>query len=391
VHVIFAKNPRGPWSKPVDLKLPHQWIDPGHVVSPEGKRYLGLSNGYLVPLTEDGLAVVGQPKKIYEGWPVPWDPNRFCGEGQCLEGPKFFRRGDYYYFVSAENGTAGPPTSHMLVVARSKAIEGPWENCPYNPIVHTESSEEPWWSRGHGTIFDTADGRWYVIYHAYKAGFHTLGRFTLIEPIVWREDGWPTVPKSSAASDPELAAPIAPSSDFSDNFSDLQLRDDWQYYGAIRPNLRLGAGLIVQAHGETMGKGMFLTYIPRDTSYSVEADVEISGATARGGLLLFYSPQHYAGLVLEKDGLHFERDNMRFLIKGTQAPRLDLRLDNDRNIITMYFRKGSGDWTRVDFAFDLSGYNHNTFGGFDSLRSALTANGSGKVTFHQFKYLPKSP
>ena len=388
VHVITAKNPAGPWSKPIDLKLPHQWIDPGFVLGPDGKRYLGLSKGYLVQLADDGLSVIGQPRQIYEGWPVPWDPNRFCGEGQCLEGPKFFHRGAYYYFVSAENGTAGPPTSHMLVVARSKTLEGPWENCPYNPIVHTESSKEPWWSRGHGTIFDTPEGRWYVVYHAYKAGFHTLGRYSLIEPIVWTADGWPTVPKTHDTSDPVLAAPVAPSAEFSDDFKGPNLRYDWQYYGAKTPNMEFGHGLTVQASGETFDKGMFLTYIPRDVSYSVETDVALSAKTAKGGLLLFYSPKHYAGLILEGDGLHFERDTMRFVVKGTQVDRIGLRLENNRNVIKMYYRLPGADWERVDFSYDLSGYNHNTFGDFDSLRPALTASGSGAVTFHQFIYKP---
>ena len=43
------------------------------------------------------------------------------------------RRGDYYYMVLAEGGTAGPPTSHMVIAARSKTIEGPWENSPVQP------------------------------------------------------------------------------------------------------------------------------------------------------------------------------------------------------------------------------------------------------------------
>ena len=176
IWVVTATNPAGPWSDPVDLNIHN--IDPGHVVDQDGKRYLGTSGGYLVQLSDDGLSTVGAPRRIYTGWPQPWDPNRFSGEGQWLEGPKFFQRGGYYYLVSAENGTAGPPTSHMLVVARSKNLEGPWENSPYNPIVHTASRDEPWWSRGHGTIFDTPDGRWYVIYHGYKNDLWTLGRFS---------------------------------------------------------------------------------------------------------------------------------------------------------------------------------------------------------------------
>ncbi len=281
IHVITSKNPRGPWTRPVDLQLSHRWTDPGHVVGPDGKRYLGLSKGYLVQLADDGLSVVGQPRRIYEGWPVPWDPNRFVGEGQCLEGPKFFRRGDYYYFVSAENGTAGPPTSHMLVVSRSKSLEGPWENCPANPIVHTRSSEEPWWSRGHGTIFDTPEGRWYVVYHAYKAGFHTLGRFTLIEPIIWTEDGWPALPKTRDVSDPVLATEIPFPAEFVDDFKDPHLRMDWQYYGAARPDMKLWISAIVGPDTARL-MGAFYGSLPATKPSDEGAETAATGSDAAG-------------------------------------------------------------------------------------------------------------
>ena len=87
--------------------------------------------------------------------------------------------------VLAEGGTAGPPTGHMIVAARSKTIEGPWENSPYNPIVRTQSNDERWWSKGHGTLVEDRAGKWWMVYHAYENGFYTLGRQTLLEPIEW--------------------------------------------------------------------------------------------------------------------------------------------------------------------------------------------------------------
>ena len=99
-----------------------------------GNRFLMMDNGMLVPLAADGLSIAGPAKKVYEGWTYPeeWDV-----EGFCLEGPKIKKIGKYYYMLSAEGGTAGPPTSHMVVVARSENLSGPWENSPYNPLIHT--------------------------------------------------------------------------------------------------------------------------------------------------------------------------------------------------------------------------------------------------------------
>ena len=108
----------------------------------------------------------------------------------CLESPKLNEHNGYYYLTSAQGGTAGPATSHMVVSARSKSVTGPWENSPYNPIVHTYSATDSWWSKGHGTLIDDVNGNWWIVYHAYANGYHTLGRSTLIEPIEWTEDGW---------------------------------------------------------------------------------------------------------------------------------------------------------------------------------------------------------
>lgn len=61
---------------------------------------------------------------------------------------------------------------------------------PYNPVVHTYSATDNWWSKGHGTLVDDPEGRWWMVYHAYAKGYHTLGRSTLLEPVEWTADGW---------------------------------------------------------------------------------------------------------------------------------------------------------------------------------------------------------
>ena len=32
----------------------------------------------------------------------------------------------------------------------------------------TQSAAERWWSKGHGTLVEGPDGRWYIVYHAYE-------------------------------------------------------------------------------------------------------------------------------------------------------------------------------------------------------------------------------
>ena len=121
--VTWADSPEGPWSEPVDLNV--GGIDPEHVVDGDGRRWLLMSSGDMYPLTADGCKISGKPVSVYKGWPIPedWDIESFSMEGLNVK-----KVGDYYYMFAAEGGTAGPPTSHMVVEARSKSVFGPWEN-----------------------------------------------------------------------------------------------------------------------------------------------------------------------------------------------------------------------------------------------------------------------
>src|SRR6185369_6624930 len=82
VYVISAPAIDGPWSDPVDLEL-HAHIDPGHAVGEDGRRYLFLSGGDRVALTDEGLATIGAPEHVYDPWHYPpeWDVEGFSPEG----------------------------------------------------------------------------------------------------------------------------------------------------------------------------------------------------------------------------------------------------------------------------------------------------------------------
>src|SRR3546814_7236511 len=110
-----------------------------------------LSGGDRLLLTPDGLATAGPVEHVYDPWHYPED---WVVESFSPEGPKIMQRGDYYYLITAVGGTAGPPTGHMVIAARSRSLDGPWENDPANPLVRTVSAAEKWWSRGDATVFE---------------------------------------------------------------------------------------------------------------------------------------------------------------------------------------------------------------------------------------------
>ena len=387
-YVIWADDIRGPWSAPIDLKLTR--IDPGHAVGPDGRRYLFLSAGEVVQLSEDGLSTIGAPKKIYDGWKYP---KEWIVETFAQEGPKILKRGDYYYMVLAEGGTAGPPTGHMIVAARSKAIEGPWENSPYNPVLRTQSRDERWWSKGHGTLVEDRAGRWWMVYHAYENGFYTLGRQTLLEPIEWTSDGWFRMAGADPAS--PIARPAGESGPhgfaFSDDFSTPRMGVQWSFYAGDegdRDRYRYEKNaLVLKAKGTGPADSSPLWFVNGDHAYEMEVEVD-ADPDASAGLLVFYSRKLYAGLGVSARNLRLHLYGMDRT--SAKPPHLGqhvwLRLRNDRHIVTLDYSADGRTWERYDRAIEVSGYHHNVAYDFLSLRPALYASGGGEVRFRNFKY-----
>ena len=335
-YVVTADDPRGPWSAPVKLDV--GGIDPGHVVAEDGQRYLYTNNGFVTPLTPDGLAAAGRAKKVYNGWayPAEWET-----EGMWLESPKLFKRRDWYYLVSAEGGTAGPVTSHMVVVARSKSALGPWEDSPHNPMVHTYSADEAWWSKGHGTIFDDAAGNWYIVYHAYRNSFHTLGRSTIIESVEWTSDGWPVLVEKDGAK-----------------WEQDGLQGDYSY-------LRDYNNPLLWARWQPgFAGGTLMTATAVDASYEITASFSVpEGGSA--GLYLFYNEAAHFGL-------------------SCSDQAFSIRIRNERNSATLWKKVADGDWTLVQEGVDVSGLHHNNYNGFFALRPAYLLAGDAQL--EEFKY-----
>lgn len=233
-YVITASDINGPWSAPIDLKI--GGIDPGHIATPDGRRYLHVDAGYMVELNEDGISVKTGKDKVFDGWPIPED---WIVECFCLESPKLIYRNGWYYMTVAQGGTAGPPTSHMVTAARSRTPYGPWEHSPYNPIVKTKSRDEKWVSMGHGTLIDTPADEWFIVFHAYENAARHMGRQILMLPIEWTEDGWFRVPDgidpARPIRKPKGGTVVENKIKLSDDFSGNVLGIQWKMnYGDIR-------------------------------------------------------------------------------------------------------------------------------------------------------------
>ncbi|HJT24557.1 MAG TPA: family 43 glycosylhydrolase, partial [bacterium] len=183
--VVTAKDPAGPWSEPMWMNIPD--IDGSMFFDDDGKAYYtsqgggekaGIKQCEFDPKT--GQAV-GPSKPIFD------DPNESWNEG-----PHLYKIKGKYYLMLAEGGTGD---RHMETIHRSDSPWGPWEDCPYNPIL-TERDEpnSPIQCTGHADLIEAPDGTWWMVFLGvrFHHGKSVLGRETYLAPVVWK-DGWPVV------------------------------------------------------------------------------------------------------------------------------------------------------------------------------------------------------
>ncbi|GLK48047.1 xylosidase [Brevundimonas intermedia] len=391
IYVIWADDIAGPWSDPIDLGV-RGCIDPGHIVGEDGRRYLFVNGIRKIQLTDDGLATAGELEPAYSPWMYPED---WVTENFAPEGPKLLRRGDWFYLVTAVGGTAGPVTGHMVIAARSRSVHGPWEHCPHNPLVRTLSTDEPWWSKGHATLVEGPAGDWWMVYHGYENGFRTLGRQTLLEPIEWTADGWFKAmggDLSRPLPKPRVWEASTAGVALSDDFSRDRMGTQWSFHqpgadDAARIS-RVEGGLRLQGRGLSPADSSPLVCLVGDRAYAVEIGLELTGE-AEAGLLLFYNHKAFVGLGFDGDMIKSYQyaEEQTWARMPVSARRMRLRIENQDNVVTYRYSTDDGaTWIRHPTRMEVSGLNHNVFGGFLSLRPALYCAGSGAVRLTDFSY-----
>lgn len=282
----------------------------------------------------------------------------------------------------------------MVIAARARSIDGPWVNCPHNPIVRTASAAEPWWSRGHATPVQGPAGDWWLAYHGYENGYRTLGRQMLLEPFLWDADGWPratggdlshALPMPRGGRDTGHGVALSGPFEAADLGTRLAFFAPSPGYG---DRITMSGGkLTLDAQGTGPATSSPLAFIAGDRSYTVTIDVALHGV-CQAGLLLFYDSKLFAGVGSDAAMLHTYKVGKA---QGYPAPgpsegrNFSLRLINADNVASFYIRSGNTAWRKI-VSYEVSGYNHNMADGFLSLRPALFACGDGTATFGNLTY-----
>jgi xylan 1,4-beta-xylosidase len=205
-YLITAPSINGLWSEPIYLNS--SGFDPSLFHDDDGRSWLVNQqwihhpgthpfNGILLQeFDREAGEMVGPVRNIFAGSPLG-----------VVEGPHLYKRGGYYYLLTAEGGTF---YEHAVTFARSKSIEGPYEVMPHNPLLTAHYKDPKTLQRaGHASLVETEQGEWYLAHlcgrplewtgpNADRAdntkgyeGLHCiLGRETGLQKMQWRDDGW---------------------------------------------------------------------------------------------------------------------------------------------------------------------------------------------------------
>lgn len=232
--LIWSDSIHGPWSEPVyinssgfDASLFHdddgrKWISnqerdfrPGH----ETKRPIVLQE-----YCPEQKKLIGAPVRLTYG----------ATERGFTEAPHIYKRDGWYYLITAEGGTG---YGHCVALLRSREITGPYESCPYNPIITSypqEFSMRPeikysmpdlynpdlnLQKAGHGSLVETQTGQWYIAHLCGRPVMPqkrcVLGRETAIQQVEWTDDGWLRMTDGTNLAKDTVPAPDLPSHPFS--------------------------------------------------------------------------------------------------------------------------------------------------------------------------------
>ena len=202
---VTATDPAGEWSEPI--KVEQGGIDPSlfwddddtcYFISNARERSdLGFFEGAPAqPFTSDEV-----PSGFLMG-PINTKTGEFLAEprpvwggtgGQAPEAPHIYKKDGWYYQMIAEGGTE---LGHMITIARSRELFGPYEACPNNPILtHKNLKRRLIQATGHGDLIEDNYGNWWVVFLGFRQTaqyFHHLGRETFLAPVEW-VDGWPVI------------------------------------------------------------------------------------------------------------------------------------------------------------------------------------------------------
>lgn len=392
---VWTKNPAGEWSDPVFLNTPG--IDPSIFFDDDGKAYYtgtGSPEIYLKEIDFEKGELVGEAVKLWAGT-----------GGASPEGPHLYKRNGWYYLMISEGGTE---QGHMLTMARSRNLKGPFEPCPDNPVMTNRSLRLPIRSVGHADLVEAPDGNWWAVCLGTRVfGYpprHNLGRETMLVPVEWSGD-WPVfgdqgrvlevfqtdlLPEYSGMSQ-DLESP------YCDDFLSEQMDLGWNYI--YNPDWSLydknAKGLCLQGNEKCLGDASVIAWIGRrqkhhvsETRVTLEFPCSQDGEEA-GMTIYMNNRHHYEAALVYKDRrrkLVFKRQigSMQKVERELdyETDKVILKLESDLSVYRFSYQERDGSWERLGEG-EVQYLTTEVGGAFTGNYIALYSCGNGKKCVNQ--------
>ena len=410
--VITAKDPKGPWSKPVSLPQVNG-IDPSLFFDDNGKAYIlfnsippnniSLHDGHrtirMFEFDPENGKVTGDEKLLVNGG------TDMAKKPVWIEGPHLLKKDGWYYLICAEGGTG---YNHSEVVFRSQSPEGPFVSYEKNPILTQRqldpNRKNPVTTTGHADFVQATDGKWWAVFLAcrpYEGDYYNAGRETFMTPVVWK-DGWPEF--DLGGQEVKYSYPINAIADtkrepfngnyhFRDDFNSKTLNTRYRFLRTVRNNwydLSAKAGsLTLKLQPETCaGKGnpSFVGFNQPHLKGEAAASVRFTptAGNEKAGLLLFQNEKTYYYLCKSLQ----DNKPVVALYKGTElmtsAPlsadnkEVFFKIEADGSKYSFYYGLEKNKWQLLQDKVDAKYLSTKSAGGFVGCLYALYATAEGK-------------
>lgn len=397
---VWAEDPHGEWSDPIWLGLPG--IDPSLFQDQSGQVwYCGADQGIYLCAIELSDGSHGPRLDIWSGT-----------GGADPEGPHIYFKDDWYYLLIAEGGTG---YGHMVVMARSREITGPYEACPDNPLLTNRSLPLGIQGIGHADLLQDENDNWWAVCLGIRPlpefpKRHLLGRETFLVPVDWTGE-WPTMGADGAVL-PVMAGPLpgdavvetaaSEQASFRDDFKRDKLALSWNTLFRPQPEqiLTTEKGLALRlAAVSQVDEELWLGRRLQHPRFAAEAVFDGSKAAETVyGISLFLNPTHrYDLCIQQKAGGDQLRGDFRL---GPFAKEQDfsvkvgsvngLRISGDERVAVFEVQDEQGGWQKLTevaihyLATETSGIFTGPYIGLFARKEK--ASGGGTVYCRQFLY-----
>ena len=381
-YLVTGASVAGEWSEPVHLNS--SGFDPSLFHDQDGRKYLvnmvwdhrPVRNRFAgIALQEYSAAerrLMGTARVIFEGTALGF-----------TEGPHLYKRGGWYYLLTAEGGTG---YGHAVTLARSRNLRGPYELHPDGPILTSRDRPDLELQRAaHADLVETQRGETYLVHLCGRPlstrGRCTLGRETAIQKMVWGEDGWLRTADGRGLPCPEVDAPRLPACVFPaaaarEEFDGEKLAADFQWLRSPWPeelfSLTERPGHLRLYGRESLGSLFRQALVARRQQshrYAAETVMEFEPESFQqmAGLVCYYSGVKFHYLYVSHDGelgrhvgvmsCHPDAGQPDLAI----APRAirggaagGLRVEVERERLRFGYRVGEEEWQWIAQEFDAS-------------------------------------